>query len=424
MPPAFDMRAFMDDYQRRTMENIYPKDCITPSRATEKIQYAIREVTVLARKLQREGKSVLYLNIGDPDVFDFDLVPEAKEAAIWAITHDKNGYAPSEGLPDALQAIEKDAANRQHIRNIVGSYTGNGASECIDLALTALVNPGDNVLLPTPTYPLYETILIRLGVEIRYYHLDESNDWQPNCDHIASLIDEKTRAIVVINPNNPTGAVYPEACLRRIIDLAKAHNLLILNDEIYERLMLDPGAKHVSLASLDDDACIVTFNGLSKAYLGPGIRMGWGVLSGPKHKLDNYFETICRMLRARLCASHIFQWAVRPCLEGTQTHLVETCDKLRKRRDICMQQINAIPGLSCVTPRGSFYAFVRVDGVEDDTAWCRQLLTETGVVVVPGSGFGYHEDHAGHFRIVFLPDENILREAFRRIADFMKSHAS
>ena len=403
------------------MASLYPHDKITPSRATENIQYSIREVTVLARKLQAEGKSVLYLNIGDPDVFDFDLVPEAKDAAIWAITHDKNGYAPSEGLPDALRAIERDASERQHIRSIVGSYTGNGASECIDLALTALVNPGDNVLLPTPTYPLYETILIRLGVEIRYYLLDEHNDWQPDCDHISSLIDEKTRAIVVINPNNPTGAVYPEPCLRRIVDIAKEHNLLILNDEIYERLMLDPGSEHVSLASLDDDACVVTFNGLSKAYLGPGIRMGWGVLSGPKAKLEDYFDTICRMLRARLCASHIFQWAVRPCLEGEHGHLEETREKLRRRRDICMAEIAKIPGLSCVSPRGSFYAFVRVEGAEDDKTWCRDLLMQTGVVVVPGTGFGYHEKGAGHFRIVFLPDENILCEAFRRIGEFMKA---
>ena len=401
------------------MEAIYPKDCITPSRATENIRYAIREVTVLARQLQREGRDILYLNIGDPNVYDFDLVDEAKEAAIWAMTHRKNGYAPSEGLPEALCAIERDASERQHIRNIVGSFTGNGASECIDLALTALVNAGDNVLLPSPTYPLYETILNRLGVEIRFYRLDEGKDWQPDCAHMASLIDARTRAIVVINPNNPTGAVYSESCLREIIAIAKSHNLLILNDEIYERLMLDDASSHVSLASLDEDACVVTFNGLSKAYLGPGIRMGWGVISGPEPRLHAYFETICRMLRARLCSSHIFQWAIKPCLEGTQGHLVEVREKLRRRRDLCMRKISETPGLSCVSPRGSFYAFVRVAGVEDDAQWCRDLLMKKGVVVVPGSGFGYREQGAGHFRIVFLPDEKTLNEAFDRIAAFM-----
>ena len=400
----------------------YPQNCITPSVSTHNIRYAIREVTVLAKKLEREGRDILYLNIGDPNVYDFDLVNEAKQAAIWAIEHDKNGYAPSEGLPEALQAIERDASNRQNIRNIVGTYTGNGASECIDLALTALANPGDNILLPTPTYPLYATILTRLNVEARYYRLDEKNGWQPDVEHMESLIDGRTRGVVVINPNNPTGAVYSENCLRNIINVAKRHNLLIFNDEIYERLIIDDTTKHISLASLDEEACVITFNGLSKAYLGPGIRMGWGVISGPQEKLADYFDTICRMLRARLCSSHIFQWAIKPCLEGGQKPLPEVAEKLRRRRDICMQKIASIPGLSCVSPRGSFYAFVRVDGVKDDREWCRKLLESKGVVVVPGSGFEYHDDNAGYFRIVFLPDEKILSESFDRIAEFMKEN--
>ncbi len=405
-------------------QTIYSRDYITPSTNTTNIRYAIREVTVLAKKLEREGRNILYLNIGDPNVYDFDLVPEAKEAAIWAIQNDKNGYAPSEGLPDALQAIEHDASCRQNIRNIVGTYTGNGASECIDLALTALVNPGDNILLPTPTYPLYATILTRLNVETRYYQLDERDGWQPNIEQIKSLIDNRTRGIVIINPNNPTGAIYSEDCLRKVIQLAKDNNLLIFNDEIYERLILDETSHHISLASLDDEACVVTFNGLSKAYLGPGIRMGWGIVSGPHAKLENYFDTICRMLRARLCSSHIFQWAIRPCLEGRQNHLPQVIQKLQHRRDICLKKIASIPGLSCVCPKGSFYAFVRVDGVKDDKEWCKNLLESKGVVVVPGSGFEYHDDNAGYFRIVFLPDEEILSEAFERIAEFMKETQS
>ena len=397
----------------------YSKDFITPSAATENIRYAIREVTVLARQLEREGRRVLYLNIGDPNVYDFDLVDEAKDAAIWALTHQKNGYAPSEGVPEALAAIEKDAHERQHIGSIVGSFTGNGASECIDLAITALANPGDNILLPTPTYPLYATILTRLNVEARYYQLDESRDWEPDVEHMATLIDDRTRAVVIINPNNPTGSVYSEESLRRVVALAKAHNLLIMNDEIYERLVLDADHQHVSLASLDEEACVVTFNGLSKSYIGPGIRMGWGLLSGPRERLEAYFDTICRMLRARLCSSHIFQWAIKPCLEGGQSHLPGVLAKLRHRRDLCMQKIAQIPGLSCDCPRGAFYAFVRVEGVKDDAVWCRELLKSKGVVVVPGSGFGYHDDNAGYFRIVFLPEEEVLAEAFDKIAEFM-----
>ncbi len=410
---------FMDE--THTMENP-SKSVIRPSIATQNIHYAIREVTVLARALEREGKRVLYLNIGDPNVFDFDLVPEAREATIQAIQNRKNGYAPSEGLPEALGAIERDAHGRQHISNIVGVYTGNGASECIDLAITALANPGENLLLPTPTYPLYQTITARLGIEARYYKLDENNAWQPDIDSICSLIDEKTRGIVVINPNNPTGCIYSEETLLKIIDVAKRHHLLILNDEIYERLIIEPGQKHVSLASLDTEASVITFNGLSKAYLGPGIRIGWGVLSGQHENLKDYYDAILRMTRARLCANHPFQYAIRPCLEGMQSHLPETLEKLRIRRDICLKKISQIPGLSCVSTWGSFYMFVRIAGVKNDTLWCRKLLMEQGIVVVPGSGFGYHEDNAGHFRIVFLPDENTLAEAFDKIAQFVKDH--
>ena len=403
-------------------KELYSHEYITPSTASANVRYAIREVTVMARKLEREGRRVIYLNIGDPNVYDFDLVDEAKEAVIWAINNRKCGYAPSEGLPEALRAIEADAVNRLHIQNIVGCYTGNGGSECIDLALTALLNPGDNVLLPVPTYPVYSTILTRMNIEARYYRLDESRDWEPDVDQMASLVDARTRALVVINPNNPTGAIYSKDVLLKIIDLAKKHNLLILNDEIYERLSFDK--PHVSMASLDDEACFVTFNGLSKAYLGPGLRIGWGVISGPKGHLEAYFETIQRMLRARLCASHPFQWAIKPCLEGKQSHLPVVLDKLRRRRDICMNKISEIPGLSCVSPHGSFYAFVRVNGIHDDAAWCKELLQETGVVVVPGSGFGMHEPDAGYFRIVFLSDEATLAEAFDKIANFVKKRAT
>lgn len=396
---------------------------ISPSRASMNIHYAIREVTVMARKVAAQGRRVLYLNIGDPNAYDFDMAPEAKAAAIWAINNQKNGYAPSEGVDEALLAIETDARERLGIKPIIGSFTGNGASECIELALAALLNPEDNVLLPSPTYPLYVASLASIGVEARFYQLDPNNDWAPDLDHMASLIDEHTRAVVIINPNNPTGAVCDEACLRGVIDLAKANNLLILNDEIYERLHLDKGSEHCSLAALDPEACVVTFNGLSKSYLGPGIRMGWGILSGPIEQMSDYFEAIKRMLRARLCASHPFQYAIKACLEGDQAHLQGFVETLRQRSALCNRRIAEIPGLSCHPARGSFYLFVRVEGIQDDIAWCRELLEETGVVVVPGSGFSYTEEGAGYFRIVFLPNEDILNEAFDKIAQFMATKA-
>lgn len=403
---------------------MYSMDYITPSHATEKIRYAIREVTVLARKLESEGRRVLYLNIGDPNVYDFDLVEEAKEAAIWAIRNHKNGYAASEGVAEAIEAIVRDAGERLHIRNILGCYTGHGASECIDIALTALVNPGDNVLLPSPTYPLYTNVLKRLGAEIRYYRLDSGHGWEPDLEQMKSLIDGRTRGVVVINPNNPTGAIYPESVLRGIIGIAKAHNLLVFSDEIYERLVLSPEKHHVSMAALDDEACMVTFDGMSKAFLGPGIRIGWGIVTGPGARLAAYREAIGHLVRARLCANHPFQWAVRPCLEGGQPHLPAMLDKLRRRRDLVLQKIASIPGLSCIVPEGSFYAFVRVEGAEDDAGWCRALLASKGVVVVPGSGFGYRELGAGYFRIVFLPTEDTLAEAFDKIAEFVEETRS
>lgn len=404
------------------LESIYSCDYISPSHATEKIRYAIREVTVLAKKLESEGRRILYLNIGDPNVYDFDLVEEAKEAAIWALTHGKNGYAASEGVPEAVDAICHDAQQRLHIDPIVGCYTGHGASECIDIAITALVNPGDNILLPSPTYPLYTNVLRRLGAEVRYYRLDSSHQWQPDCDQIMRMIDARTRGIVVINPNNPTGAVYQRDVLERLIDIAKRRNLLIFCDEIYERLILDDGYEHVSMASLDPQACVMTFGGLSKSYLGPGIRIGWGILSGPAERLAAYYEAIGHLVRARLCANHPFQWAVKPCLEGGQKHLFSMKEKLRRRRDLVLKKIADIEGLSCEVPHGSFYAFVRVEGAEDDAGWCRKLLAEKGVVVVPGSGFGYREIGAGYFRIVFLPEESVLNEAFDKIGEFMREN--
>ena len=400
------------------------RDFIEPSIATRNIHYSIREVTVLARKLQKEGKRILYLNIGDPNVYDFDLAPEAREAVIWAVQHRKNGYAPSEGLPEAIEAIEKDARERQHISNIVGSYMGNGASECIDLAITALANPGENILLPSPTYPQYETITSRLSIEARYYRLDEAHDWEPDIAQMETLINEKTRAIVVINPNNPTGSLYSEEILRKIVALAKKYHLLILNDEIYERLVFVEDRHYISLASLDNEVNVITFSGMSKAYQGPGIRIGWGIVSGKRENLETYYEAILRMARARLCASHPFQYAIKPCLEGKQAHLPAVLDKLRRRRDICVERISQIPGLSVVPSQAAFYMFVRVENCADDAEWCRQLLIEKGVVVVPGSGFAYREPNVGHFRIVYLPDEDTLAEAFDRISEFVASRAN
>ena len=273
------------------------------------------------------------------------------------------------------------------------------------------------MLIPSPGYPLYSAIINKLSGEPRPYYLNEDDNWQPDIEDIASRIDEKTRAIVIINPNNPTGAVYREEVLRGIIALALEHNLVIFSDEIYDSLILDE-IPHVSTASLNGDVPVITFNGLSKNYLAPGFRIGWGIVSGPEDVLRDYVEAINKLLRARLCANHPIQWAIKVALEGEQDQLIEVRQKLRRRRDITVEMLNAIDGITCVRPEGAFYAFPRLHIEENDDEFVRELIRETGVVVVPGSGFG-ERPGTKHFRVVYLAPEEVLEKAYERIGDFL-----
>ncbi|HHI97357.1 MAG TPA: aminotransferase class I/II-fold pyridoxal phosphate-dependent enzyme, partial [Thermodesulfatator atlanticus] len=237
----------------------------------------------------------------------------------------------------------------------------------------------------------------------------------------AAKVNEKTRAIVIINPNNPTGAVYSEETLRGIVEIAKRHQLVILSDEIYDKLVFD-GQKHISIASLDPEVPMVTFNGLSKCYLAPGFRIGWGIVSGPWEVVKDFVEAIHKLARARLSTSHPKQYAIPVALNGNQNHLDEVISKLRRRRDLTVTMLNDIPGISCVRPEGAFYAFPRIDipGVSDRD-FVKELISETGVVVVHGSGFGQKPGTA-HFRVVFLPPEDVLERAYERIKKFMKNY--
>ena len=394
---------------------------ITPAARTEKITYAVRDIVVLANEVARGGKKMLYLNIGDPNKFDFQTPRHIIEATYQAMLANKNGYSPSSGIKTAIAAIER-AASEKGIDNILDIFITSGASEAIDICLTALVNQGENVLTPTPGYPLYTAIMNKLGARLNPYYLDEGNSWQPNLDDIASKIDQKTRGIVLINPNNPTGSVCTQQTMRGIIRLAREHNLVIFADEIYDKLLFDD-KQHISIASLDEDVSVVTFNGLSKAYLVPGFRIGWGVVSGRRAVLGEYVEAINKMLRARLCANHPEQYAIVPALEGDQDHLQQMKAKLTRRRDMTAEMLNSFPGISCVKPQGAFYAFARlhIDGSDDD--FVGQLIKETGVVVVPGSGFG-QKPGTKHFRVVFLPPEEVLQEAYTNIARFYEKYAA
>ena len=382
----------------------------------EQVRYAIRDIAVVAEQLARDGKKILPLNIGDPLKFDFRTPSHVVEAVVKAMHDGHNGYAPSLGIEDAIEAVRAEA-ERKGIRDIQSVFITQGVSEAVDLCLTALVNPGENVLTPRPEYPLYSAILAKLGAELRTYSLDEENDWQPDVQEMGRKITPQTRGVVVINPNNPTGAVYSRRSLEAILDLARRHNLVVFADEIYDKLVLD-GDPHIPLAALAPDVPVVTFNGLSKAYLVPGWRVGWVVVSGPDRVVGSYVEGIHKLLRARLSANCPEQYAVRPALEGPQNHLAEVIAKLRSRRDITMAFCNSTPRLSCVAPRGAFYAFPRLHIEESDEGFVRRLLMEKQVLVVHGSGFG-QAPGTRHFRIVFLPDEATLNRAYQSLAAFL-----
>jgi len=339
------------------------------------------------------------------------------EAAYKAMLDNQCGYSPSSGIKPAVDAIERYASSKG-IKNIQDIFVTTGGSEAIELILTSLLNEGENILTPSPGYPLYTAVIAKLQAEENPYYLDEENDWQPDLDDIRSKINDKTKAIVLINPNNPTGSNCDKKLLEDLVELAMEHNLLILADEIYDKLLFD-GRKHVSIASVNPDCPVITFNGLAKNYIGPGWRIGWGIISGSKSKLKDLVEAVNRLLRARLCANHPLQHAIPVALDGDDAHLPPTMEKLHKRRDLTYEMMNAIDGISCVKPGGAFYAYpkIEIEGSDDD--WVKGLIKETGVVVVPGQGMG-QVPGTKHFRIVFLPPENILEKAYNQIGEYMK----
>ena len=384
----------------------------------ENVRYAIRDLAVLADEVARQGHKILPLNLGDPLKFDFATPPHMIAAVEKAMRDGHNGYAPSLGIDEALVAIRNDA-ERQGFKNIRSVFVTAGVSEAVEMCLTALVNPGEDVLAPSPEYPLYSAVLAKLDSPPNPYYLDEDHGWEPDLEEMASKISKRTRAIVVINPNNPTGAVYSRQKLEAIADLARKHNLVILADEIYDKLILDADCRHISLATLAPDLPVITFSGLSKPYLAPGWRVGWGIATGEGSALKPYVEAIHKLLRARLCCIHPTQYAVKPALEGPQDHVPEMNGKLRRRRDLTVQWANSTKHVSCVAPKGAFYAYPRLDIPDDDLDFVKDLLVKKHVLVVHGSGFG-QKPGSKHFRIVFLPDEVTLGRAYQSIAEFMR----
>ena len=392
---------------------------IIPAVRTENITYAVRDIIVLANEVAKTGKEMLYLNIGDPNIYDFEPPRAMIEATYKAMLDNKNGYSPSSGIKPALDSIEREA-ERKGIKNIHDIFVTTGASEAIELALSALVNEGENVLTPTPGYPLYTAISSKLQAIENPYYLDEENGWQPDIEDIKSKVNDKTKAIIIINPNNPTGSVASYETLKELVDIAVENNLMIFADEIYDKLLFD-GKELTSIASINQDASVITFGGLSKNYMVPGFRIGWGIVSGQREVLVDYIEAINKMLRARLSANHPEQYGIPVALDGDNEHLVLAMEKLTRRRNMTVEMLNAIDGITCVKPEGSFYAFPQVDIKNKDNHFIAELIKETGVIVVPGTGFG-QKPGTKHFRVVFLPQDEVLEKAYKSIGTFYQKY--
>ena len=381
-----------------------------------RFSYAIRNIVAAAKAVEAQGRTVRYLNIGDPVAFGFKTPEHLVEAASAAMRQGRNGYLPSAGILEAREAVAADYSARGVPTSPDRVLITTGTSEGIDLALGALVGEGDEVLVPSPTYPLYTAVLAKLAATARYYRTDPARDWLPDLDHLRGLITDRTRVLVVIDPNNPTGAVYPPTVRRALIEFAEEHGLTILADEVYGDLGFDGSVPF--LATLDRDAPIISLSSLSKAYLAPGWRAGWLVVS-PTPRLDNALAAMKKLADGRLCSPGPMQYAVAAALTGDRSHQVSFRKALAERGRVTANAFNAIPGMRCVAPRAAFYALpaVTLPPGRTDEEYVLALLRETGILVVHGSGFGMPAD-AGYFRVVFLAEPSELTAIYSDIAAF------
>ena len=378
-----------------------------------------------ARQMEEEGHKIIKLNIGNLAVFGFDAPEEIQQDMIRNLPN-AAAYSDSKGIFAARKAV-MHYTQQQGIQGVTldDIYLGNGASELIVMATNALLNDGDELLLPAPDYPLWTAAVSLSGGTPVHYLCDEKNGWMPDLDDIRAKITPHTKGIVIINPNNPTGALYSDELLKSIVSLARTHGLVIFADEVYDKVLYDD-VKHTAIASLSTDVLTLTFNSLSKSYRSCGYRAGWMVVSGDKKPARDYIEGLNMLSSMRLCANVPGQWAIQTALGGYQSikDLVKEGGRLRRQRDLAHQLITAIPGVSCVKPSAALYMFPRLDPkmypIEDDQQFIHELLQETKVLLVQGSGFNWPE--TDHFRIVFLPHEDDLREAIQRIAKFLETY--
>ncbi len=389
----------------------------------DNVLYDIRgPIMDAARQMEEEGQKIIKLNIGNLAPFGFDAPEEIQQDMIRNLP-DSAGYSDSKGIFAARKAV-MHYTQQQGVKGVTleDIYLGNGASDLIVMALNALLDEGDELLLPAPDYPLWTAATSLSGGTPVHYLCDESNGWMPDLQDIRSKITPRTKGIVIINPNNPTGALYSDELLLGIIELAREHGLVLLSDEVYDKILYED-ARHTAMASLSTDVLTLTFNSLSKSYRSCGYRAGWMVVSGDKSSARDYIEGLDMLANMRLCANVPGQWAVQTALGGYQSinELIAEGGRLRRQRDLAYELITAIPGVTCVKPQAALYMFPRLDPevypIKDDRQFFLDVLRATRVMLVQGSGFNYPDNQ--HFRIVFLPHEDELREAINRLADFL-----
>jgi alanine-synthesizing transaminase len=378
-----------------------------------------------ARQMEEDGHKIIRLNIGNLAVFGFDAPEEIQQDMIRNLPNSA-GYSDSKGIFAARKAV-MHYTQQQGIKGVTldDIYLGNGASELIAMATNALLDDGDELLLPAPDYPLWTAATSLSGGTPVHYLCDEANGWMPDLADIRRKITPHTKGIVVINPNNPTGALYSDELLKGIVQIARENNLVIFADEVYDKVLYD-GARHTAIGSLSEDVLTLTFNSLSKSYRSCGYRAGWLVVSGDKKAAADYIEGLNMLSNMRLCANVPGQWAIQTALGGYQSinELVAEGGRLRRQRDLAYELITAIPGVTCVKPTAALYMFPKLDPkvypIADDRQFFLELLQETRVMLVQGTGFNWPTPD--HFRIVFLPHEDDLREAIGRIAKFLESY--
>jgi alanine-synthesizing transaminase len=393
---------------------------IRTARRVDRFTYAIRNIVAEARKVEAAGTPVRYLNIGDPNQFGFVTPPHLIEAVARAMRDGHNGYTASAGILEAREAVAADFDTRGVDVDPDRVLITSGTSEGLELALTAIVDDGEAVLVPSPTYPLYTAVLAKIGAEPQYYRTDDTNQWLPDLADLRSKITPRTRVLVVIDPNNPTGAIYPDEVRRELIAIAEEHGLVILADEVYGDLAYDGPV--APMATLDPDAPIISYSSLSKAYLAPGWRAGWMAV-GRTPRLDGALAAIKKLADGRLCSPGPMQYGVVAALTGDRSHQETFREQLRQRAALTTTRLNAIEGISCVAPRGAFYAMPKValPAGRTDADYILALLRRTGILCVYGSGFGTAPED-GFFRVVFLASSDELSAIYDDIASFTRDY--